>query len=108
MASRKAAGYHPLVYALWVDLDALWRAVGPYADPRARMVESLARWVRLTGKGQVPAGEWWLGTLRALLAIVALVGDLPAVEQPRMARWLRAAKQAGSPKLGADMGPLDA
>ena len=72
------------------------------------MVESLARWVRLTGKGQVPTGAWWEGTLRAILAVVALVGDLPAVEQPRMARWLRAAKEAGPPRLGSDMGPLDA
>lgn len=70
-------------------------------------MESLARWVKLTGKGQVPQGPWWEASLRTLLAIVAMI-DVPAAEGPRIARWTRAAKALGPVKLGEDFGPLDA
>lgn len=107
VAPRRASGYHPLVWALWVDLDALWRRLGPYSDPRARLVESVARWVRLTGKHQVPAGEWWAATLRALLAVSVLV-DVPAPEQARLARWLEAARELGPIPFGrVDLGPSE-
>lgn len=80
-------GFHPLVWALFLDLDALWRRLGSYSDPGPRLVEGLSRWVKRTGKGQVPAGEWWDKTLAMVRATVAVL-DLPAAEEPRIKRWL--------------------
>lgn len=84
---------HPMVWALYADLDALWRRLGPFEDPRVRLIESLARYVRLTGPGQVPKGPWWEGVLRMLLSMWSVLEVLPhSVDEARYARWLHAAK----------------
>ena len=88
--ASRSAGFHPLVWQLYLDLDAVWRVAGSYSDPGPRLLEGAARWVKLTGRNQIPAGAWWTRTLRMVHAIVTLVG-LPAVEADRMQRWLDAA-----------------
>lgn len=91
-AGKLQKSMHPLVWALYLDLDALWRQIGPFEDPRARLVESLARYVRLTGPHMLPTGPWWETVLRMLLAMQPALGDIPAKEAPRVQRWLQAGR----------------
>jgi hypothetical protein len=99
---------HPTAWALASDL-ALARSLRPYATAEARLVDGLARWVRLEctapagGAPLTPADAVrWGGVLAAVTATARLCG--PAV-QKTLARWTTPGAGTTAPGAAAGFVP---
>lgn len=95
---RVPRGVHPAVWALYDALEGARRRL-PYATAEARLVDGLARWVRLEctapagGTPLAPVGARWAAVLTAVSAVARLVSPSTAA---LLAPWAAGAGPVGA------------